>query len=163
VNALTDEQVIDIMRSRVRTYMLTVIAIIFGGFIGGGGLMALLAPALDKSTAKAVLPTLGVLLMLGVVGGSWVAVFRLLRCPRCDRLVVYEFSWNYSLFAGMAQGTCNGCGAQLFAPAAKKRVARMLIVVVVVAMLFSFAGAFMSMNARKHRAPHGSAQPASQP
>ncbi len=132
-------EIIQEMRRRVRLYMISVALIIivgFGGTVAGLGL-------LKKTMGDSFTAGPGAILFIGgillTVGCAWIAVYKLLRCPKCDRWVVWQMSTNYSLFAGMSSRTCPGCGSELFEEKSRRRFVRILIII----MLLGFAAGFI--------------------
>ena len=88
----------DQLRSRIRKYFLVVFAMIGGAIvllIGLGATIKVLG--VDSKTAGAVLGIVAPIAMLSVVVGSWVAVSKLWRCPKCDASVYWAVSWNMSV------------------------------------------------------------------
>lgn len=140
---MTDDAAVpQLIRARIRKYFLVVF-----GLIGGAIVLLMLTGIAVKTigaeskTAGMVLGIVAPLLMLGVVASSWYAVYKLWRCPKCERSIYWTVSWNMSVFAGSASPNCPGCGVALFPPDYQKRTRRVFVILIAVAMGMGFLAA----------------------
>lgn len=131
------------MISRVRRHLLTS----FGGFAVAIGLMVVAGGAMRAifgDTAPAwvrAFPVLGILLIPTI--GFW-STYKNLRCPSCERLVVWQFSQNYSMFGATAPKTCAGCGEKIFADDIARRFRRRIVVFAAIGVGLGLVGAIAS-------------------
>ncbi len=142
----TDSDLVLEMRRRVRRHMLTSLGgIVFGFFllVGVGGGMR----ASGVTGPVAALPVLGVLIIPAV---GWWSTFKNIRCPSCDRLVVWIMSSNYSVFGSMAPKHCPGCGKQIFSAASTRRFFRMVFIFVGIGVALAVLGGVASAMMRPH-------------
>lgn len=142
------------LRSRIRKYFLVVFGLIGGALV----LLVILGAAVkmsgvDGKTGGAILAIVAPLLMLGVVGSSWYAVYKLWRCPKCNQSVYWLVSWNFSLFASAAASNCPGCGVELFTVEQKETTQRRFIILVVLAMGMGLAGGLAAATMSPRRPP----------
>jgi cytochrome c biogenesis factor len=132
----------DQLRGRLRQYFLVVFGMIGGAVVLLIALGAVLQNATDPKTAAQVTTLTAGVLMLGVVGGSWVAVSKYWRCPACEKSLYWQVSLNMSVFSS-ARSECPGCGVELFTTDRKRRVRR-LMVLVGIGFAFALGGAMVS-------------------
>ena len=142
------------LRARVRKYFLVVFGLIGGAVVLLMALgMVVKLSGLDAKASGLVLGISAPLLMLGVVAGSWVAVYKLWRCPKCDASIYWTVSWNMSVFAGTASPNCPGCGVELFTQEGRKRGLRILLILIAIAVGAGFAGAMFTASRSKRTPP----------
>jgi hypothetical protein len=115
------------MADRIRRHMLVSIGGVFAAFV----LMAVAGFTVRMIAGPTPPPWIMVIPALGIMTipliGFW-STYRNLRCPSCERLVVWDVSWNYSLFNGMANKTCRGCGKKIFGDVLRARFRRMFVI-----------------------------------
>lgn len=151
------------MTARVWRHMITS----FGGFVGVIVLMGVSGAAAqlmfgnDMPVVVRVLPLLGILAIPAI---GFYSTFKNLRCPSCNRLVIWEVSWNYSLFSRMAPKTCGGCGKKIFPDDLVRRMSRAMLVLVgvgvVLGALSAGLGAMSANRAQDQAARTPAAAPA---
>lgn len=132
-----------LMAARVRRHMVTSI----GGFVVALALAMLGGAALRAGFGAsapawiAVVPMLAILLVPAI---GFYSTFKNLRCPSCEKLVIWEVSWNYSLFSRMAPKTCRGCGKQIFGDLLAQRFRRMFVIMFAAGIGLSVVSALLS-------------------
>lgn len=135
------------MQSRVRRHMLTAV----GGIVAG----ILLASLAGASAVRffgsplpgwvAVFPVLGILTIPAV--GFW-STRRNLRCPACEKSVVFQVSSMYSAFGASVSKHCPHCGEKIFADDIPRNFKRMLLIMMAVAFTLGLVGAIAAALTR---------------
>jgi hypothetical protein len=138
------------MAARVRRHMVTSIGGVFGVIVVMFVLGAVARTAIGPDTHApwmAVFPLVGILAIPAI--GFW-STFRNLRCPSCEKLVIYQVSWNYSLFGGMASKTCRHCGQKIFGDLIQQRFRRMMIIMMCIGIGLGVLGAVANVMTHQH-------------
>lgn len=145
----------DAMAGRVRRHMITSVAgIAIGvGFFIVAGVIGSQRPELSKAI-PAALGIVGFLVMPAI---GLTSTFKNLRCPSCERHVISQVSWNYSLFSARASKTCPGCGQRIFGDLVGKRFRRAMIVMVCTIFAFILLAGVGGFVAQKNKVAHASA------
>lgn len=117
----------ELMAARVRRHMVMSFAGVFCAialmFVAGAAARMIFGET--PPVWVRLVPLVGILAIPAI---GFYSTFTNLRCPSCNRLVIWEMAWNYSLFSAMAPKTCHGCGKKIFGDLLARRFRRIFIV-----------------------------------
>lgn len=137
------------MKARVRRHMLTSLVGIIAGILlaslAGASAVRFFGAPLPRWVV--VFPILGILTIPAV--GFW-SSYRNLRCPACEKSVVWQVSAKYSAFGAMAGQHCRHCDQKIFADDIPRRFRRMILVMIGVSVSLGLIGAASALLSRGH-------------
>lgn len=128
------------MATRVRRHMLTSL----GGIVLALVLMAVAGVAANTIFGDVLPPWVRVFPLFGIAmipAIGFYSTYRNLRCPACEGSVVWQVSWNYSLFSSSASKNCPHCGKKIFGDLIARRFRRMMFVMMAIGMGLGIFGA----------------------
>lgn len=135
------------MIRRVRRHMLTsiggiLLTVVVAGVAGGIARSAALAPAVGG------LLVFGAMLLIPIIG--FTSTFRNLRCPKCNGLVVFQVSAQYSWFGRFAPKTCRHCGEKIFADDIPQRFRRFALIMLAIGIGTGLLGVIANVVTSAH-------------